>query len=219
MIKVKSLKIPNVKVICPTESVRYDEMITNQTVIWQWNVCRNAIDKNMKPIVMESEIFFERALTLRGMYYTIPPRTNSLFIRAISGSVFINVIDLRDFSRTYRTSVGCEISAENKQQIYIPENFGWGALSLADNTILLCKSTNYLDSKHTKLLNYADPWLSIYWPKKPQFISPIIESAPGIDDLETQIQLEIIREREMTEEMILSEEESFITTVEEHEKK
>lgn len=215
MIKVKSLRIPNVKVICPIEAVRYDEVITNQNIIWQWNVCRNAIDKNMKPIVMESEIVFERALTLRGMYYTVPPRTNSLFIRAISGSAFINAIDLRDFARTYKASVGCEISAENKQEIYVPENFGWGALSLADNTVLLCKSTNYLSSEHTKLLNYADPWLSIQWPEEPRFVSPIVKSAPGINELEAQIQLEIIREREMAEEMTLSEEESFITAVDE----
>lgn len=223
MMTITSLQIPNIKVISPAVSLRYDEVITNQTVTWQWNACRQAIDRNFKPIIIESEIFIERALTLRGMYYTIPPRANSLFIRAISGSAYVNAVDLREFAKTYKKSAGCEITAENKKQIYIPENFGWGVLSLTDNTILLCKSTNYISAQYTKILNYADPYLSIRWPEEPQFVSHIIKSAPGISEYEAQVQFEIMREREMNnelnsemnDELNLMEEATIITAVDE----
>ena len=86
-------------------------------------------------------------------------------------------------------------------------------LSLTDNTILLCKSTNYISAQHTKILNYADPFLSIRWPKEPRFVSPIVKSAPGINELEAQIQFEIVREREMNGELNLIEEETTTVTV------
>ena len=191
MLKVEKLSIPNVKKIIQLPPC-HDEIMTGQAITWLWWVFRKVIDPNMKPIISETEIVMERALSLRGMYYTIPPRTNALFIRVFSGSVYVNVLDLREGSKTYGKSVGCELSSEAKEQIYVPENFAWGILSLSDNTVLICKSTNYISNKFTCILNYADPTLNIQWPQEPVFISPIVKFAPGINEIEAQMQLNLM---------------------------
>ena len=216
MVIVKSLKIPNIKVVERASALNGDEMELGQTILWQWHICRKLIDKNAKPIVLESEIMIERAHTLRGLYYTIPPKKNSMYITAIRGSAYINAVDLRDSSGTYKMADGCEISAQNQSQIYIPEDFAWGILSLEDNTVLRCMSTNYISAKFTKVLNYADPHLSISWPEEPLFVSQKNRMAPGINELETQIQLELIHEAELNEQL---EENAFEEVSVKHEEK
>lgn len=195
MITIKPLKIPNVKIITPSTSLPYDEVKTGQSVIWQWNACRTVIGAELKPMVIESEIVIERALSLRGMYYTVPPRTNSMFIRAISGSVYINTVDLREFSKTYRMSAGYTLTAKSKETIYIPEHFAWGMLSLSDNTVLLCKSSNYISNRYTKLINYADPQLNLFWPKPPRYVSNVTKNAAGMNEFEAQIQLDMLKDK------------------------
>ena len=195
MLEVESLGIPNVKKISQRPQ-NHTELMTGENITWSWRLFRKVVDTALKPIVMETEIHIDRALSLRGMYYTVAPRTNSLFIRALSGSVYVNALDLRENSRTYGKSTGCEISAENKAQIYIPEDFAWGLLSLSDDTLLICKSSNYISDEYTGILNYADPALNIYWPEKPVYVSPLVKFAPGISDFEARTQMELIDSQE-----------------------
>ena len=101
---------------------------------------------------------------LRGLHYQLPPYTQGKLVRCIVGEVFDVAIDLRKKSPTYRKWFGVNLSAENKRQLWIPEGFAHGFLTLTDTAELLYKATNYYAPSHERSILWSDNDLGIDWP-------------------------------------------------------
>ena len=80
---------------------------------------------------------------LRGLHFQKPPHAQGKLVRVITGSVLDVVVDLRKQSDTYGHHFKHILSAEIKNQLYIPEGFAHGFLVLEENTIFSYKCTNY----------------------------------------------------------------------------
>ena len=80
---------------------------------------------------------------LRGLHFQEAPYTQGKLIRVILGKVFDVAVDIRKESKTYGQWVSEILSADNKKQLWIPEGFAHGFLTLSEEAEFLYKTTNY----------------------------------------------------------------------------
>lgn len=109
---------------------------------------------------------------LRGLHYQLPPQAQGKLVRVTQGEVFDVAVDIRKNSPTFGQWVGEILSAENKKQLWIPEGFAHGFLTLSDTAEFLYKTTDYYAPELETSIIWNDETLGINW--------PLIEGAPPI---------------------------------------
>ncbi|MFV2000260.1 MAG: dTDP-4-dehydrorhamnose 3,5-epimerase [Acidimicrobiia bacterium] len=100
---------------------------------------------------------------LRGLHFQNPNPQGKL-VRCIAGSVWDVAVDLRTSSPAFGQWVGIELSSVNHRQLWIPEGFAHGYLTLSESAEILYKTTEYYDPQHDRSLRWDDPKLNIKWP-------------------------------------------------------
>ena len=100
---------------------------------------------------------------LRGIHYQVV-RPQGKLVRVVTGAVFDVAVDLRRSSPTFGRWVGCELSAQNRLQMWIPPGFGHGFLVLSESADFLYKTTDYWIGEHDRTLRWDDPTLAVDWP-------------------------------------------------------
>ena len=108
---------------------------------------------------------------LRGMHYQLSPNVQAKLIRVVEGEVFDVAVDLRKSSASFGKWVGEIISAENKKQMWIPEGFAHGFLTLSETATFLYKTTNYYSKKDERSIRWNDENINIMWPTKKPLLS------------------------------------------------
>lgn len=101
---------------------------------------------------------------LRGLHYQLPPAAQGKLVRVTHGEVFDVAVDIRKSSATFGKWVGVFLSEENKRQMWIPEGFAHGFLTISDTAEFLYKTTNFYSPAHEACLAWNDPALAIDWP-------------------------------------------------------
>lgn len=101
---------------------------------------------------------------LRGLHYQLNPRAQGKLLRCISGKIFDVAVDIRHGSPTFGHWEGFELSAENKQMLYVPVGFAHGFLTLSETAELFYKTTNEYSYEHDRGIVYNDPEIDITWP-------------------------------------------------------
>lgn len=102
---------------------------------------------------------------LRGLHYQIQQPQGKL-VRVIQGEVFDVAVDIRRSSPTFGKWVGEILSAENKRQLWIPEGFAHGFITLSDTAEFLYKTTDYWAPSFERCIRWNDPGIAIAWPVK-----------------------------------------------------
>jgi dTDP-4-dehydrorhamnose 3,5-epimerase len=101
---------------------------------------------------------------LRGLHYQLPPKAQGKLVRVVQGEVFDVAVDIRKDSPTFGKWVSAILSAENKQQLWIPEGFAHGFLTLSETAEFLYKTTDYYAPEMERCIVWDDKNLSIKWP-------------------------------------------------------
>jgi len=104
---------------------------------------------------------------IRGLHYQLAPYAQAKLIRVIYGKIFDVAVDLRENSSTYGQWYGCELSAENKEQLLVPRGFAHGFSVLSDKAIVFYKCDNFYHPESERGINYRDPSLHIDWKIEP----------------------------------------------------
>lgn len=100
---------------------------------------------------------------LRGLHYQIQQPQGKL-VRVVQGEVFDVAVDLRKSSPTFGQWVGEILSAENKKQIWLPEGFAHGFVTLSDDAEFLYKATEYYAPECERCIRWNDPQINVKWP-------------------------------------------------------
>ena len=101
---------------------------------------------------------------LRGLHLQLPPKAQGKLVRVIGGAVFDVAVDINPASPTYRQWAGVELSAENKKQLWIPEGYAHGFLTLSDTAEMLYKATDFYAPECERCLAWDDPQVAVAWP-------------------------------------------------------
>ena len=103
---------------------------------------------------------------LRGLHYQLTPKAQGKLVRVIQGEVFDVAVDLRQSSPTFGKWVGEILSGDNKRQLWIPEGFAHGFLTLSDTAEFLYKTTDFYSKDHEEAIQWNDKTIGIDWPIK-----------------------------------------------------
>lgn len=119
--------------------------------------------------------------TLRGVHFADVPPGQAKFVTCVAGSVLDVAVDLRVGSPTFGRTLARDLSAGNRDALYLPEGIGHAFLALQDDAsiVYLC-STPYAPEREHEV-NPLDPELDIDWPERTEFlVSPKDAAAPGL---------------------------------------
>ncbi len=102
---------------------------------------------------------------LRGLHYQLPPHAQGKLTRVIQGEVLDVAVDIRESSPTCGQYVAEILSSDNKRQLYIPEGFAHGFITLSQTSEYLYKTTDFYHPKSERCIIWDDTTLNIKWPK------------------------------------------------------
>ncbi len=100
---------------------------------------------------------------LRGLHYQLDPMAQGKLVRVVQGEVFDVAVDIRKNSPTFGQWVGEMLTAENKKQLWVPEGFAHGFVTLSETAEFLYKTTNIYAPTHERSIMWNDPDLAIDW--------------------------------------------------------
>jgi dTDP-4-dehydrorhamnose 3,5-epimerase len=119
---------------------------------------------------------------LRGLHYQIV-RPQGKLVRVVRGEIFDVAVDVRRDSPTFGAWTGARLSAENKQQLWVPEGFAHGFLTLSDVAEVLYKTTDFWHPEHERTIRWDDRTIGIEWPLEgPPRLGPKDAAAPALVD-------------------------------------
>jgi len=101
---------------------------------------------------------------LRGLHYQKKPMEQGKLVRVICGEVLDIAVDIRKDSKTYGKWVSEKLTADNQKQLWIPEGFAHGFLTISDKAICAYKATNFYSEDHEVVILWNDLNLNISWP-------------------------------------------------------
>ncbi len=121
------------------------------------------IGKMIKTDFVQDNESLSRKDVLRGLHLQLPPNAQAKLIRVIKGSILDVAVDLRRNSETFGQHYKHVLSGENKKQLFIPEGFAHGFLTLEDDTLINYKCSNYYHAESETSILWNDPDLKIDW--------------------------------------------------------
>ena len=102
----------------------------------------------------------------RGLHFQKVPHAQAKLVRVLSGSILDIVVDLRKDSASYLAHKMFRLSKRNFKQIYIPEGFAHGFLTLSPNTEVFYKLSDFYYPDLAQSLSWEDEALNIKLPIK-----------------------------------------------------
>jgi dTDP-4-dehydrorhamnose 3,5-epimerase len=119
--------------------------------------------------------------TLRGMHFQLAPKAETKLVRCIRGVLYDVILDLRRESATFGKSFGAELTADNRQMMYVPKGFAHGFITLADDTEAFYFVDEFYSPEYERGVRYNDPKFSLKWPAAPVVISDKDKNLPNFD--------------------------------------
>jgi dTDP-4-dehydrorhamnose 3,5-epimerase len=114
--------------------------------------------------VQDNMSLSRQAGTVRGLHFQIPPFAQAKLIGVLSGAILDVAVDIRRGSPTFGQHVAVELTAAGGEQLYVPEGFAHGFCTLAPDSMVFYKVTNYYSGEHDWGIRWNDPALAIDWP-------------------------------------------------------
>lgn len=126
----------------------------------------------LNPDLMQCNTSFNKKRgTLRGMHYQAAPYEEAKLVRCTMGAIYDVIIDIREMSETYLQWFACELTAENRKMLYVPEGFAHGFQTLVDNTEVLYQMSEFYHPDYARGIRWDDHAFAIEWPIEEKIIS------------------------------------------------
>jgi len=126
----------------------------------------------LKPNVAQCNCSYNhKPATMRGMHYQLPPAAETKLIRCTRGAIYDVIVDLRPNSPTYLQHFGIELTEQNRKQLYVPELFAHGYLTLTPDAETVYQVGEFYTPGAERGIRYNDPALKINWPIPVEIVS------------------------------------------------
>ncbi|MCW9042821.1 MAG: dTDP-4-dehydrorhamnose 3,5-epimerase [Pseudopelagicola sp.] len=143
----------------------------------------NGIDVDF---VQDNHSLSSQVGTLRGLHFQAPPHAQAKLVRCGRGAIFDVAVDIRQGSPTYGQWVGYELSAQNGAQLFIPEGFAHGFVTLRPESEVVYKCSTYYAPDTEGALIWDDAQIGIDWPLSgAPILSDKDAAAPRLGDLQS----------------------------------
>ena len=116
------------------------------------------------PFIQDNQAYSQQPGILRGLHFQKPPAAQAKLVRCTQGAIYDVAVDIRQHSSTFGRHVGAELSAENGAQLYVPEGFAHGYLTLTPDCHVQYKASAYYAPETEGGITWDDPDLGINWP-------------------------------------------------------
>lgn len=130
---------------------------------------------------VQDNVSFSRHGVLRGMHFQ-HPRGQGKLVTVLHGAVFDAVVDVRTGSPTFGAWFGCELSAGNRRQLWVPPGFAHGFLVLSDGALVHYSCSSCYDAGCDRSLAWDDAAIGIEWPAQPLTLSARDRAAKRLSD-------------------------------------
>jgi dTDP-4-dehydrorhamnose 3,5-epimerase len=100
---------------------------------------------------------------LRGLHFQ-KKYPQCKLVRVLSGSVYDVAVDLRPLSEAYGKYYGIVLSGDNFKQLFIPEGFAHGFLTLSSEAVLAYKCTDFYHPNDDGGLAWNGTDVAVDWP-------------------------------------------------------
>lgn len=124
--------------------------------------------------------------TIRGLHYQSPPYEQAKLVSVLRGAIFDVAVDIRIGSPTFGQWKGYELSAENRNQFYIPAGFAHGFVTLQPDSEVCYKCSDFYNPAAEGGIRWNDPSINIDWPLD---CTPVLSekdsAAPFLEDFES----------------------------------
>lgn len=128
-----------------------------------------------------------RKHTLRGLHFQHAPHREVKLVSCLKGAIWDVAVDLRPQSPAFGRWTAAELTAENMRQLYIPEGFAHGFLSLTDDVAVGYLISTRYDPATAAGIRYDDPAIAIEWPATPAVMSEKDRNWPLLSQAQHQI--------------------------------
>tara|TARA_A100001388_G_scaffold274220_1_gene257467 strand:+ start:2005 stop:2592 length:588 start_codon:yes stop_codon:yes gene_type:complete len=129
-----------------------------------WNENEFKIKVNSRIKFVQDNQSLSKKGTIRGLHYQLEPMSQGKLVRVTKGKVFDVIVDLREKSKTFSSWTSLILSCDKKNQLWIPEGFAHGFLTLSEEAILDYKVTNFWSKDLERTVLWNDELISINWP-------------------------------------------------------
>jgi dTDP-4-dehydrorhamnose 3,5-epimerase len=118
--------------------------------------------------------------TLRGLHFQVAPFAQAKIVRCLAGSIFDVAVDIRKDSPSFGRWVGAELSAENGKQLFVPNGYAHGFLTLESNCVVAYKVDAFYSAACEGGIVWNDKAIGIDW--------PLEGSAPCLSEKDSALQ-------------------------------
>ncbi|KQB96660.1 dTDP-4-dehydrorhamnose 3,5-epimerase [Loktanella sp. 1ANDIMAR09] len=113
--------------------------------------------------VQDNQSYSRDIGTVRGLHFQAPPSAQAKLVRVLQGVIWDVAVDIRKGSPTYGQWVGCELSAEKGNQLFIPEGFLHGFVTRTADCMVAYKCSATYAPATEGSVRFDDPDLAIDW--------------------------------------------------------
>jgi dTDP-4-dehydrorhamnose 3,5-epimerase len=157
--KIRRLGIPDLMEIVP---MRHSDDRGFFSEVW--NSAALAAEGIDVGFVQANHSYSAEAGVLRGLHYQEPPFAQAKLVRVTRGAIFDVAVDLRHGSPTFGEWVGLTISAADWNQIYLPQGFAHGFVTLEPDCEVLYQVSAPYSRDHDRSIRFDDPAIGVEWP-------------------------------------------------------
>jgi dTDP-4-dehydrorhamnose 3,5-epimerase len=131
---------------------------------------------------VQDNLSFSRRGVLRGLHLQ-HPNGQAKLVFVLQGEVFDVAVDVRLGSPTFGRWAGRTLSAENRQQFFIPEGFAHGFCVTSETVLFSYKCSAVYDAASELAILATDPEIGIDWPLADALLSDKDAAAPRLSEI------------------------------------
>jgi dTDP-4-dehydrorhamnose 3,5-epimerase len=152
-------KLPGAYLISP-------EPITDDRGFFARTWCQQEFQTHglVSDLVQCNVSFNHRQGTLRGMHHQANPHGEAKLVRCTIGAIYDVLVDLRPTSPTFCQWTAVELTAQNRQMLYVPDGIAHGLQTLVDDTEVFYQMSAFYVAEAARGVRWNDPTFGIEWP-------------------------------------------------------